>query len=203
MDNQVQEIFGSVIAAIGTILSAIASTPSASPRIKDLLDGMDLVGNTLQGTGNALQASGQSGASLEKLGNEVQAIGNSTVVAGLVLHVKEETEERLVITGNWLQALGGAAALGDEFEDPAAPGQIFNINGNLLQSIGNSLQAIGGTKNLREKELGGPGSTGDHVIFIGSWIQAVGSVLSVIGQLQEESQEGGDTKDKEQTNENG
>ncbi|MBT2686635.1 hypothetical protein J7I93_00395 [Bacillus sp. ISL-47] len=189
MDNQIQEIVGSVIAAIGTILSAIASTPAQSVRIVDFFKGLDIVGNTLQATGNALEASGQGEPSLEKLGNEIQAAGNSTVIAGLVLNLEDENEEKLVITGNWLQALGGAVALGDEFEDPTAAGQLYNIYGNLLQSIGNSLQAIGGTINLREKRTDDSGGSADQVIIIGSWIQAVGSVLSVIGQLKEESQE--------------
>jgi hypothetical protein len=59
----------------------------------------------------------------------------------------------------------------------------------LLQSIGNSLQAYGGTINLREKERGDSGESANNIIAVGSWIQAVGSVLSVIGQLQEENQE--------------
>lgn len=190
MDDQVKEIYGAVVAAIGTILSAVASYPSESTRIIDLYKDFDIVGNTLQAVGNALQADGQKEPSLEKLGNEIQSIGNSTVLAGLVWNIEDDIEEKLVITGNWLQALGGAVALGDEFKDPTAAGQIYNINGNLLQSIGNSLQAIGGSINIKEKQLSKgevSASSGDSIIFAGSWIQAVGSVLSVIGQVKEES----------------
>jgi hypothetical protein len=196
MDDQVKELFGAVITAIGTILSAIASIPTQSTRITDLYKGLDIVGNTLQGTGNAIQADAQRNPSLEKLGNEIQAIGNSTVVAGLILDVEEVTEEKLVITGNLLQALGGGVALGEEFEDPSAPGQIYNIYGNLLQSTGNSLQAIGGSINLREKEESesesesDSDSPGDVIIFTGSWIQAIGSVISILGTLPEESKRG-------------
>ena len=194
MDDQFKEIFGAVITAIGTILSAVSSIPTQSTRITELYKGLDIVGNTLQGTGNAIQADAQKNPSLEKLGNEIQAIGNSTVVAGLILDVIEETEEKLVITGNLLQALGGGVALGDEFEDPYAPGQIYNIYGNLLQSMGNSLQAIGGSINLREKEGADSDSDsdspGDVIIFTGSWIQAVGSVISVFGTLPEENKRG-------------
>lgn len=189
MDDQVKELFGAVITAIGTILSAIASIPTQSTRITDLYKGLDIVGNTLQGSGNAIQADAQS-PSLEKLGNEIQAIGNSTVVAGLILKVEEETEEKLVITGNLLQALGGAVALGEELEDPTASGQIYNIYGNLLQSTGNSLQAIGGSINLKEKRDSESDSSGDVIIFTGSWIQAIGSVISILGALPEESKRG-------------
>jgi hypothetical protein len=35
---------------------------------------------------------------------------HSTVLAGLVWNVDEVSEEKLVITGNWIQALGGAVA---------------------------------------------------------------------------------------------
>ncbi len=190
MDDKFKEIFGAVVAAIGTILSAVASFPSETTRIIDLYKDFDIVGNTLQAVGNALQADGQKEPSLEKLGNEIQSIGNSTVLAGLVWNIEDDSKEKLIITGNWLQALGGAVALGDEFNDPTAAGQIYNINGNLLQSIGNSLQAIGGSINLKEKQLSKEeetASSGDSIIFAGSWIQAVGSVLSAIGQVKEES----------------
>jgi hypothetical protein len=187
MDNQLKAVFGATLAAIGTILSAISTIPATSKKMDTLFDGLDIAGNTLQGTGNALQADAQSGPSIAKTGNEIQAIGNSTVIAGLTLDLGYEYEDRLVITGNWLQALGGASALGVELENPTAPGQVFNINGNLLQSIGNSLQSIGGTENLREKERGGPGDSFNNIIAIGSWIQAVGSVLSLIGVIQGEN----------------
>ncbi len=149
MENQFKEIFGAWIAAIGTITSAIGSTPfefiSSNVR-KDL----NVYGNVLQAVGNALEADGQGEVSLEQIGNEIQSIGNVTVISGLIIEFKEETQIKLVIAGNWTQALGGLTALADEFEDTSDKDESLNIIGNLLQSIGNSLQAIGGIEELKK-----------------------------------------------------
>ncbi|MES5866827.1 hypothetical protein [Bacillus cereus group sp. RP32] len=212
MENQLKEIFGALIAAIGTITSAIGSTPfyfiSSNVR-KDL----NVYGNVLQAVGNALEADGQGGISLEKIGNEIQSIGNVTVISGLVIEFQNETKIKLVIAGNWTQALGGLTALADEFEDSSDKDESLNIVGNLLQATGNSLQAIGGIYELKSKrELRqfskedrsndvegnletqvnsepGENKKGQLVDIAGSWIQAVGSVISLIGQIREESEE--------------
>ena len=212
MENQLKEIFGAFLAAIGTITSAIGSTPfyfiSSNVR-KDL----NIYGNVLQAVGNALEADGQGEISLEKIGNEIQSIGNITVISGLVIDFKEETQIKLVIAGNWTQALGGLTALADEFEDTSDKDEHLNIIGNLLQSIGNSLQAIGGIyelkshreeqqysqenqvndteKNTDTKEDGkaDENKEGQLIDIVGSWVQAVGSVASLIGQIREESEE--------------
>ncbi|MGK0532168.1 DUF6944 family repetitive protein [Bacillus sp. 'calajunan'] len=213
MENQLKEIFGALIAAIGTITAAIGSTPfyfiSSNVR-KDL----SVYGNVLQAVGNALEADGQGEISLEKIGNEIQSIGNVTVISGLVIEFKDETKIKLVIAGNWTQALGGLTALADEFEDTSDKDESLNIVGNLMQAIGNSLQAIGGIYELktnREERQYGKGNRlndieknsniqvnsepneknkeGQLIEITGSWIQAVGSVISLIGQIREESEE--------------
>ncbi|EMI3503529.1 TPA: hypothetical protein QCY18_005840 [Bacillus cereus] len=212
MENQFKEIFGAWIAAIGTITSAIGSTPfdfiSSNVR-KDL----NVYGNVLQAVGNALEADGQGEVSLEQIGNEIQSIGNVTVISGLIIEFKEETQIKLVIAGNWTQALGGLTALADEFEDASDKDESLNIIGNLLQSIGNSLQAIGGIEELKsirnedrsnkegnvndvEKDIDtqvnkktNENEEGKLIDIIGSWVQAVGSVISLIGQIREESEE--------------
>ncbi|HDR8220278.1 TPA: hypothetical protein QC102_004784 [Bacillus cereus] len=212
MENQLKEIFGALIAAIGTITSAIGSTPFyfISSNVREDLN---IYGNTLQAVGNALEADGQEGISLEKIGNEIQSTGNVTVISGLVIDFKDETKIKLVIAGNWTQALGGLTALADEFEDASDKDESFNIIGNLLQATGNSLQAIGGIyelKSIRKERLDSKDELvndtegnldnqvnseldkkkeGQSIDTIGSWIQAVGSVFSLIGQIREESEE--------------
>lgn len=222
MDNRTKEIVGSIIAALGTILSAVGNTPSSFIK-KDLQSSLDLWGNVLQAAGNALEADGQENLSLETIGNELQSIGNVTVVTGIIIKFEKEIEQRLTITGNWLQALGGLVSVADELESNTPAGRSESIIGNLLQSIGNSMQAIGGVYELEEDEkeddnykdsqsltdsrnqpqaqyIGGYtlksnyGYQGDYkdsqsLIVSGSWIQAVGSVISVIGQIKEETQE--------------
>lgn len=184
MNSQVKEILGSVLSAIGTIEAAIGSTPFKNLSSSSSYD-LRLTGNVLQATGSALSADGQGTVSFEKLGDEIQAVGNSTVVSGLLLPVTTKTEQKLIITGNWLQSLGSLVGLVDEFEDNTESGRAENIIGNLLQGIGNAMQAVGGIRELDKND--------DTSFFsldvIGSWIQTVGSIISLIGQIKEEIEE--------------
>lgn len=185
MNGHWKEITGSLLSTIGTIQAAIGSTPDFHLSKNQNYE-LRLVGNVLQASGSALSADGQGTVSLEKIGDEIQAIGNSTVITGLILYgtSNTETEQRLIITGNWLQALGSFVGLADEFFDSTEMGRAENIIGNLLQGIGNSLQAVGGVQALNTNNLN-QGKTG----VAGSWIQAAGSVISLIGQIQEELEE--------------
>lgn len=185
MNGQWKEITGSLLSTIGTIQAAIGSTPYFHLD-KNFIYQFRLIGNVLQASGSALSADGQGSVSLEKIGDEIQAAGNSTVIAGLILYgtFNTETEQRLIITGNWLQALGSFVGLADEFFDSTEDGRAENIVGNLLQGIGNSLQAVSGVQALKSSNSN-QGKTG----VAGSWIQAAGSVISLIGQIQEELEE--------------
>ena len=176
MDNQTKAVLGSWIQAIGTILAATGSTPfkSLSDELKNALN---LIGNVMQGTGNALIADTVETFNLNKVGNQIQAVGNSTVVAGILIDSNSRISQILNIDGNWLQALGGSASLGDAFEQTPSEEQLYNIYGNLLQVIGNSLQAVSGAIELKGEEA-------QNLNVVGSWIQAVGSVISAIGQTK-------------------
>lgn len=110
-----------------------------------------------------------------------------------------EVQTRLTISGNLMQALGGAAALGDELKDDSNIGEVYSIVGNIMQIIGNSMQALGDGYDLRAEELEEATGTdngsdednnkGEVLNVFGSWIQAGGSVLSFIGQVIEEEEE--------------
>lgn len=184
MGSHFKEIFGSVLSTIGTIESAVGSTPFKSMS-KNTSFNLRLQGNVLQATGSGLQADGQGTISLELLGDEIQAIGNSAVIVGLLIKINNVVDQKLIITGNWLQALGSLVGLTDEFEDHTPSGRSLNIVGGLLQGIGNSLQAIGGIEQLGDEN----NQEAIAIGVIGSWMQAVGSVLSLIGQIKEETQE--------------
>ncbi|WP_273123099.1 DUF6944 family repetitive protein [Bacillus weihaiensis] len=174
MNNQeVKANLGSQIQAIGTILSAIAASPSPYLNEKEL-DTIDLWGNVLQASGNALVADSEETFTLDKLGNIIQSTGNSTIIAGSLLDVEEKTLEILSIQGNLLQALGGAASFADALGQKPSLENLYGVYGNLLQTIGNSLQALAVRITNKEKST--------DINFTGSWIQAVGSVLSAIGQ---------------------
>lgn len=185
MNNHWKELIGSFLSVIGTIQAAIGNTPQFHLS-QQQNDQLRLIGNVLQALGSALSADGQGSFSLEKLGDELQAVGNSTVVAGMLMYGKTDTitEQKFTITGTWMQALGSFVGLGDEFFDSTTDGRIENIIGNLLQGIGNSLQAIDGIQDLHDSY-----SEQSQIGVIGSWIQSVGSVISLIGQILEEAEE--------------
>ncbi|WHX98300.1 hypothetical protein [Neobacillus sp. DY30] len=200
MENQLKELFGAWIQAIGTVTAAVGSTPSLNENTQQSLN---LWGNVLQGTGNAIIADAQEGFTLEKLGNEVQAIGNTTVVAGILLNISEENKLKLDINGNLLQAVGGGIALPEDLLDEPSTIRTLNIAGNVLQIIGNSLQAFGGAEELRslrkknedrfkgyrESNESKVISSSESLSINGSWIQAVGSVISAISQTKESIEE--------------
>lgn len=185
MNNHWKEIIGSSLSTIGTIQAAIGNTPQFHLNEEQNVQ-LRLIGNMLQALGSALSADGQGTVSLEKIGDELQAIGNSTVVAGMLLYSRnnEEIEQKLGISGTWVQALGSFVGLADEFFDHTESGRVENIIGNLLQGIGNSLQAMSGMQGLYDKN-----SEQEQIGVAGSWIQATGSILSLIGQIKEEVEE--------------
>ena len=195
MADEIKSLFGAWTQAIGTVVSAIGSTPFPNVSEERLTD-LDLIGNVMQGTGNALQADEMEGEPLEKVGNEIQAIGNSACATGIIIEFDGETKLKLIITGNWLQALGGLTVVGDQLKEPRNGSQTLILIGNLLQAIGNSLQAISGVIELNEKDKmvgteGEPvGTKNAQTLQVsGSWIQAIGSVMCLVGQIKEEEEE--------------
>ncbi|MUK88995.1 hypothetical protein GMD78_11480 [Ornithinibacillus sp. L9] len=171
---------GAGLQAIGTVLSAISVTPTGFIDKNDQHD-LNVLGNTLQATGSALQASGQT--TLSSLGNKAQAVGNTTVIYGLLISNSEEQKLILSIKGELIQALGG----GISFVSTGGLGNpSFNRIGNLLQAIGNSLQAIGGKQKLQSISKRVVGDDGSFFILIGSWIQAFGAILIALNYIAQE-----------------
>lgn len=181
MNNNEQEILGYSLVTIGTITSAIGSTPIFFT--KELRHHLQVWGNVLQATGNGLAADGQGTISFELIGDEIQSFGNIACIAGLLYETSNDTNKRLIITGNWMQAAGSLVGVVDEFEDNTPSGRALNIDGGLLQAIGNSMQALSDSYELKKVP------DYEHLGITGSWIQAVGSVVSLIGQIKEEIQE--------------
>ncbi|MFI8688200.1 DUF6944 family repetitive protein [Rossellomorea sp. NPDC077527] len=179
MSNEQKATFGAWVAAIGTVLAAIGSTPIKSIP-ENTLRSFNLVGNEMQATGNALEADAIEEFSLTKAGNEIQAIGNVTVIAGIVIDFNDNIKQELNIKGNLLQALGGSAALYDSFNEEHSMEVLYSIYGNLLQIIGNSLQAISGILEINDRDSG-------NINVVGSWIQAIGSIISALVQTKESS----------------
>lgn len=205
MGSECIEIVGSVLVSVGTITAAIGSTPSNYIK-SNVRDDLTLLGNVLQAEGNAIDAEAK-GTVLRSVGKEITASGNLTVITGLAFGFRKEASYKLFITGNWIQALGLAVNIGDAINLPPFPGQSENIVGSITQFIGNSLQAIGWSEALenirkdendnenKQKKIGyyykdyfkknNGQSESESLVATGSWIQAIGSVISVIGVIKE------------------
>ncbi|WP_345240334.1 DUF6944 family repetitive protein [Pontibacillus salipaludis] len=166
-----RETFGAWVVAIGTTLAALGNTPSLSLP-STLAKDLDVVGNVLQGTGSAFLADTEEAFTLNKLGNMIQATGNSTVVSGLLLPVEEQTRLTLLIKGNLLQALGSGTSLAEALTEEQTLLNLYTVYGDLLQMIGNSLQALAEGKELK-------GQNAQTLESLGNWIQAIGSYFSL------------------------
>jgi hypothetical protein len=205
MGSECKAIVGSVLVSVGTITDAIGSTPSNYIK-SNVRDDLTLLGNVLQAEGNAIDAEAK-GTVLRSVGKEITASGNLTVITGLAFGFRKEASYKLFITGNWIQALGLAVNIGDAIDLPPFPGQSENIVGTITQFIGNLLQAIGWSEALenirkdendnenKQKKIGyyykdyfkknNGQSESESLVATGSWIQAIGSVISVIGVIKE------------------
>jgi hypothetical protein len=198
MEDESKALVGSVIVSIGTITAAIGSTPSNYIK-SSVRDDLSIIGNVLQATGNGLDADVE-GTVLRPTGKLIGASGNIAVVSGLVFDIRKEASYNLFVAGNLLQALGQGVNIGDVANLTPFPGQAENIVGSLTSFIGNSLQAIVWSEALfdlkeDEKKLGYyeeylkkvTATESESLVAIGSWIQAIGTVISVIGVVKEVS----------------
>ena len=97
---------GAAIIAVGTVLSAIATTPSQS--IPDAIqDDFEFIGSILEALGIAI-ASDEDATVLDKTGELIDIIG-SLEIAASTLNDNNELKNILYKKGNLLQALGEAA----------------------------------------------------------------------------------------------
>ena len=175
--NERIEVLGSWITAIGTIASAIGSTPLRSlqgedkKKWDDISEQLDFGGNAFQAIGNIVEVAGTDDFTLEVAGEIIQASGNVTVLFSILTEDDEVKKINLNIVGNAQQAFGGFLAVIDEIGDiiEQGGGDPTNAFGNLLQSIGNTLQAIGGLYDLeiiREKDALGIDGDGETEVEV-------------------------------------
>ncbi|WP_404444861.1 hypothetical protein LG307_17995 [Sutcliffiella horikoshii] len=179
MQKDNKQLIGVWTQAVGTVVAAIGSTPSV-PIDNSGKTGLQLVGNILQAGGNGLEADAQEELTYGKLGNIIQATGNLTVSMGLTIDFPEDTNEKLIITGDFTQALGALTALG-------SADRLYLSVGNLLQAAGNSLQAVGGIRELQDEShySAYEENNNEDIIALGSWIQAIGTIIIAIGVTDE------------------
>ncbi len=161
------EVIGAWVNAIGTISSAISSTPMRGlkgenrKRWEDISFHLDFGGNSFQAIGNIIEAFLGEPSVLEDSGEIIQASGNVTVLFSLLAagaeeeKVEEEKDAdraiKLNITGNAQQAFGGLIAALEEFSDEEF--DVSGFMGNFLQAIGNTLQVLAGFVELEIEDL--------------------------------------------------
>lgn len=155
------------IEAIGTTLSAIASTPSKI--LSDsMLNDLNLIGNVLQAVGNGYIPEDEE--LLVKFGTGLQALGNIVVIQGFFAP-DQETSELLNTQGNLLQTLGGGASI--DFQENQTVNEALNNIGNIIQVIGNSIQVLSVKYPQNSEKY-------QELNTVGSWVQAIGAVLSAL-----------------------
>ncbi|REJ08438.1 DUF6944 family repetitive protein [Halobacillus trueperi] len=167
---------GSWIVAAGTVASAINASINANTGDDD--EGLNLIGNTLQATGNGVVAS-DSGSILSASGNIIQAAGNSTIIYSILADLERRDDLNLVIKGNLLQALGGLIGFSETYEAAPTLAYAYKLNGELLEVIGNSIQAIAAGRELE-------GIDARYFSALGSWIQALGAIIVALTITKQE-----------------
>jgi len=153
--------------AIGTVLSAIGSTPS-NILSSSMLNDFNLIGNVLLAVGSSILPENED--NLDQVGNKIGAVGNIITIQGFFVE-DQQTSQLLNTQGNLLQALGSGVSL--DLENDQTVNDVLNNIGNVLQIIGNSYQAFSIKYQPNSQKA-------QELNTVGSWIQAVVAVLSAL-----------------------
>ncbi|WP_274308179.1 DUF6944 family repetitive protein [Solibacillus daqui] len=158
-------IAGNWIVVVGTIITAIASTPSKI-FTEQTLTNFNLIGNVLEAGGTAIAAKGEEGL-LNIVGDQIQAIGNIAVIAG-ILNNNEQSGELLQKQGDLLQIVGMGMTI--QTSGQLTLLETIENTGNIIQLIGNVIQVFANTDT----------EEGTVMNAIGGWIQAIGAVITAL-----------------------
>lgn len=156
---------GNWIVVVGTIISAIGSTPTTIFSQQTLQD-FNLIGNILEAGGSAIVAQTEEDL-LNTVGNQLQAIGNLGAVAS-ILNENEQISQLLETQGNALQVLGVGITI--QTEGPLTLLQTIANTGNIIQLIGNVIELFA-DPNTKE---------GQQMNALGAWIQVVGTIITTL-----------------------
>lgn len=162
---RITAIAGNWIVAIGTIISAIGSTPSTIFTQQTRND-FHIIGHILEAGGIAIVSETEDSL-LYTVGDQLQAIGNVTVAAGL-LSENEQTAQLLEKQGNLIQVVGLGLVI--QTDGKLTLLQTLYNTGNIIQLIGTAIEAIASAET---KE-------GEDMMAIGAWIKAGGAILTAL-----------------------
>lgn len=164
-ESNIATIAGNWIEAVGTIVSAIGSTPS-TVFTEQTLNDLNIIGNILEAGGSAIVAEAE-GTLLDRVGGQISAIGNLAVVAG-ILSENEQSGQLLEQQGNLLQVVGVGITINTEGKLTLL--QTIANTGNIIQLIGNVIEVFADSDT----------SEGEVMNAVGAWIQAVGAVITAL-----------------------
>lgn len=176
-DVKNQTLLGSWVVAAGTIASAINASLIAHTGVKG--QSLNLIGNTLQATGNGITASSPSLSSFSKTGNLIQSAGNSTIIYSILTDLDRQDDDVLIIKGNLLQALGGIISFSETYGKIPSLTNAYQLNGEALEVIGNSIQSVAARRELKGVEA-------NDLSALGSWIQAIGAIIVALALTKTE-----------------
>lgn len=164
-NSNTKAVVGNWIGAVGTIISAISSTPS-TVFTEQTLEDFNLIGNTLQAVGSAIVAETED-TIINEVGGQIAAVGNLAAIAG-ILSKNEQLNQQLEMQGELLQLVGVGITV-------ATQGNL-----TLLETMANTgviIQVIGiaiGVLAVPET------SEGKVMVAAGAWIEAVGAVITAL-----------------------
>jgi len=164
-NSNITAIVGNWIGTIGTIISAIGSTPSTI-FTEQTLEDFNLIGNILEAGGSAIVAETEDSL-LNEVGGQIAAIGNLAVVAG-ILSKNEQTSQLLEKQGDLLQLVGIGITI-DTRGNLTLSETIANT-GLIIQVIGITIEIFADTETDEGKVMGA----------VGAWLQAVGAVITTL-----------------------
>lgn len=158
-------VVGNWIGAVGTIISAISSTPS-TVFTEQTLEDFNLIGNTLQAVGSAIVAETED-TLINEVGGQIAAVGNLAAIAG-ILSKNEQLNQRLEMQGELLQLVGVGITV-DTQGNLTILETIANT-GVIIQVIGIAIGILGVSETSEGKVIGA----------VGAWIEAVGAVITAL-----------------------
>ncbi|MGN1400163.1 MAG: DUF6944 family repetitive protein [Bacillus sp. (in: firmicutes)] len=162
--------------AIGTIISALGTTPTFSTQLQNDLG---IWGNVIQATATGVQADVSLAFNLNSLSNIVDAVGLTEEAAASIYPFQNQNLQTIIILqGNEIQALSSNIAIVYALTQKMTVAQAYNLYGNIIQLIGLYVEIASNILTLRD----GNTNTINALNIAGNWIQAIGSVLVAIGQ---------------------
>lgn len=164
-NSNTKAVVGNWIGAVGTIISAISSTPS-TVFTEQTLEDFNLIGNTLQAVGSAIVAETEE-TLINEVGGQIAAVGNLTAIAG-ILSKNEQLNQQLEKQGELLQLVGVGITV-DTQGNLTLLETIANT-GVIIQVIGIAIGVLVASETSEGKVIGA----------VGAWIEAVGAVITAL-----------------------